>query len=89
MIGYNTSPINMAIRSSIFFYIDYIVRENLWYKLLKCGVNGKILKLVMSMYSNVKTSVFSDGEKSKQFDSVLGVRQGECLSPFLFAIYIN
>ena len=43
----------------------------------------------MSMYSYVKTSVFSDGEKSIQFDSVLGVRQGECVSPFLFAIYIN
>ena len=41
------------------------------------------------MYSYVKTSVFIKGEKSESFNCKLGVRQGECLSPFLFAVYIN
>ena len=29
------------------------------------------------------------GEKSPDFECKLGVRQGECLSPFLFAMYVN
>ena len=68
---------------------DYIVRENLWYKLFHCGVRGKILNIITSMYTSVKTRVFVNGQKSESFDCRLGVRQGECLSPFLFAIYIN
>ena len=61
----------------------------MWFKLSKCGVSGKMLKIIMSMYKCVKTRIVVDGEKSEPFDCKLGVRQGECLSPFLFAIYIN
>ena len=68
---------------------DYVVHENLWFKLLKCGVNGKILNIIISMYSAVRSRVFLDGQMSQSFECTLGVRQGECLSPFLFAIYIN
>jgi hypothetical protein len=68
---------------------DYVVRENLWYKLLKIGVNGKIINIIRSMYSCVKTRVQIHGEKSQYFQCNLGVRQGECLSPFLFAVYLN
>ena len=68
---------------------DYVVRENLWYKLIKCGVQGKILNVIMSMYSSIKNKVYHNGEKSESFDCNLGVRQGECLSPFLFAMYVN
>ena len=45
--------------------------------------------ILHSMYENIKTTVFCDGEKSKPFYCQLRVRQGECLSPFLFAMYIN
>ena len=41
------------------------------------------------MYDNIQTRVFCDGEKSEPFYCQLGVRQGECLSRFLFAMYIN
>ena len=68
---------------------DYVVRENLWHKLLKVGIKGKVLDIIMAMYKTVKTSVFMNGESSEQFECKLGVRQGECLSPFLFAMYIN
>ena len=68
---------------------DYVVRDNLWLKLLKCGVKGKMLNIIISMYQCVKTFVFVNGEKSTPIISRLGVRQGECLSPFLFAIYVN
>ena len=68
---------------------DYVVHDNLWFKLLKCGVRGKIVNLIRNMYCKVKTNVFSNGIKSPPFYSSLDVRQGECLSPFLFAIYVN
>ena len=31
---------------------DYVVRDNLWYKLIKYGVKGKTLNTMMSMYEN-------------------------------------
>ncbi len=68
---------------------DYVVRDNLWYKLLQLGVKGKMLNVIKSMYNNVKTRVKYNNQLSDEFPCVLGVRQGECLSPFLFAMYIN
>ena len=67
----------------------YVVHDNLWHKLLKSGIRGKIFNILHSMYENIKTTVFCDGEKSEPFYCQLGVRQGECLSPFLFTMYIN
>ena len=69
--------------------VDYVIRENLWYKMIKAGVNGKILTIIRSMYNCVKTKVFSNGVMSDPFYCSLGVCQGECLSPFLFSLYIN
>ena len=68
---------------------DYVVRDNLWYKLIKAGVSGKMLTMIRSIYEHVKTKVFFQENKSDEFECSLGVRQGDCLSPFLFAMYIN
>ncbi len=68
---------------------DYVVRENLWYKLIQLGVSGKMLNIVKSIYNNVKTRVKHNNQVSEEFSCILGVRQGECLSPFLFAMYVN
>ena len=68
---------------------DFVVHDNLWYKLLKLGLRGKIIHILRSMYSCMKTKVFNNCEKSEPFECKLGVRQGECLSPFLFAMYVN
>lgn len=61
----------------------------MWYKLVKLGIRGQILKVIKSMYENIKSRVKSNNELSDEFTCCLGVRQGECLSPFLFAIYVN
>ena len=68
---------------------DYIVRENLWLKLIKTGVRGKLLNVIKSMYTSVKAMVRYNNQLSEEFSCYLGVRQGECLSPFLFSIYLN
>ena len=68
---------------------DLINRSSLWLKLLQNGVKGKILNVIHNMYENAKSCVKSDGRRSDFFSCNIGVRQGENLSPVLFAIYLN
>ena len=67
---------------------DYLNRDCLWYKMLHNGIRGKIIDMIRSMYSEVKSSVKYLGRPSEDFHSYLGVRQGESLSPFLFCFYM-
>ena len=41
------------------------------------------------MYKSVKSIVQVGAERTQPFESLLGVCRGECLSPFLFSMYIN
>ena len=68
---------------------DYIDRDILWYKLIKIGVRGQMLNIIRSIYNSVKSRVKCNNTLSETFSCNMGVRQGECLSPFLFAMYIN
>ena len=68
---------------------DFVVRDILWFKLIRLGVRGKMLNIIKSIYSNVKSRVKHDNTLSEPFTCDIGVRQGECFSPFLFAIYVN
>ena len=68
---------------------DLIERSSLWVKLINNGVDGKVLNVIKSMYMNAKSSVKCDGKMSEFFSCQKGVRQGENLSPVLFAIYLN
>ena len=67
---------------------DYIIRDNLWYKLLTQGIRGKMFCIIKNMYDQVKSSVQNNIELSDCFDCYRGVRQGEILSPFLFSMYV-
>ena len=48
-----------------------------------------MLDIIKSIYSIVKSQVKHNSTLSDGFFSTIGVRQGECLSPFLFSIYLN
>ena len=58
-------------------------------KFIKLGVRGKMLNIIKSIYSSVKSRVKHDNTLSEPFTCSIGVRQGEYLSPFLFAMYVN
>ena len=66
---------------------DFVVRDNLWYKMFK--LRGKILNIVKSMYSVVKSRVKYDNKLGNEFVCTLGVRQMECLSLLLFSLFLN
>ena len=68
---------------------DYAVRDNLWFKLVKLGLRGNILNIVKSMYENAKSRVKFCDKIGNEFFCSLGVRQGECLSPLLFSLFLN
>lgn len=57
-------------------------------KLLQCGVSGEIFDLIKNMYQSAKT-VCVHSAKSHLFDCTIGVRQDECLSLLLSAMYID
>ena len=65
------------------------MRNNLWFKLVKLGLRGKVLNIVKSMNENVKSRVKFCDKIGNEFFCSLGVRQGECLSPLLFSLFLN
>ena len=70
---------------------DTISHKYLLYKLLKNGVSSKLYNIIKSMYNNISLAVqSSDGDRiTEYFISLLGVRQGDNLSPTLFNIFVN
>jgi hypothetical protein len=68
---------------------DYVDRVKLWFKLSKCGMRGKMLTIIKSLYLNVKSCVTINGALSQSFVNNCGLMQGEVLSPVLFSLYLN
>ena len=68
---------------------DLIDRSSLWFKLIQTGIKGKIINVIKNIYDNAKSCIKQDNSISEFFSCNVGVRQGENLSPVLFAIYLN
>ena len=68
---------------------DMIDRTSLWQKLLKLNIKGKVLSVIKNAYKGAKSCVKLSTNMSEYFRCDMGVRQGENLSPLLFAIYLN
>jgi hypothetical protein len=67
---------------------DYVVRDYLLYKLIQYGIRGRLLNIIISMYNDIKSHVKLNNQISNEFTCILGVRQGECLSPFYFICFL-
>ena len=68
---------------------DSVDRNLLLYKLSKIGISGHFYKAISSLYSNPRSRVILNEYETDYFDCPIGVKQGDCLSPTLFAIFIN
>ena len=85
----------MLGKETFLCFIDYkkafdsVDRNLLLYKLSNIGVTGHMYSAISSLYSNPKSRVILQDYSTDYFDCPVGVKQGDCLSPTLFAIYIN
>ncbi len=68
---------------------DSIWHNGLFYKIIQSGIGGKIYDLIKNMYNQNKCAVKIGQQRTEYFSQERGVRQGCCLSPTLFNIYIN
>ncbi len=68
---------------------DSINRNCLWLKIYKCGIQGKILRIIKDMYEKVKSCVRSCNTYSDFFSYAVGLRQGEVISPLLFSLFVE
>jgi hypothetical protein len=68
---------------------DSVWRQALLYKLQKQNIRGLFYNQIKSMYNNVQVCIKQNGQLSNFFESKMGVKQGEVLSPLLFNLFIN
>ena len=74
----------MTIRKPLILLIDFFSSSNF----LKLEFVAQRTRLA-SLYSNPRSRIILNEEKTDYFDCPIGVKQGDCLSPTLFAIFIN
>ncbi len=68
---------------------DWVDRDLLFYRLLEYNIDGNIYKCIKALYNHPTCCVQLNGYHTEWFPTESGVRQGDSLSPTLFALYIN
>ena len=68
---------------------DMVDRTALWTKLVGLGIGGRVMRVIMNLYQRAKAVVRVGGRLTESFPRNIGVRQGESLSPLLFALFIR
>ncbi len=68
---------------------DWVNRDMLFYKLLEYNIDGKIYNCTKALYNNSLSNVKLNNYLTDWFSTESGIRQGDSLSPTLFAICIN
>ena len=63
---------------------DSVWRIGMIYKLIKCGVGGNFIKILINIYSKVKYCI-----KLPEFTAHKGLKQGCVMSPNLFNVFLN
>ncbi len=68
---------------------DWVGRDLLFFKLLEYNIDGKICNCIKAMYNHPLSCVKLNSNVTDWCPTESGVRQGDSLSPTLFAIFIN
>jgi len=61
----------------------------LWTKLFKYNLDGKMLRIIRSMYQSVKSCVRHCNTYSDYFNFAVGLRQGEIIYPIMFSLFVE
>ena len=76
-------------------YVDYskaldtVSRTELWSELLNNNISGKLFQIIHDMYKSAKSCVSVNSTLTDNFSCIIGVRQGDNLSPLVFSIFLN
>ena len=65
---------------------DRVPRDVIWWAMRKLGIDEWLVRLVQSMYKDVRSRVRVGDGYIEEFDVGVGVHQGSVLSPLLFII---
>ena len=68
---------------------DSVNHKLLLFKLNSLGINGNIYNMIKAMYTGATSAVQIKNFTTNWFPIKTGIRQGDSLSPTLFAIFIN
>ena len=70
---------------------DLINRNLLWAKLIKLGIDNKLLSLIQRLYATTSCQVRYDdlGNLTENITTTRGVKQGCVLAPTLFNLFLN
>ena len=68
---------------------DRVPRDVIWWAMRKLGIDEWLVRLVQSMYKDVRSRVRVGDGYSEEFGVGVGVHQGSVLSPLLFIIVLE
>ena len=93
---YKVGPRGGRIKRPLYFcFLDFrkafdtVVRNILFRKLYNVGVRGKILRVIINLFSKNPANVSLEGFLSPEFTINRGVLQGSKLGPILFNLFVN
>ncbi len=67
---------------------DSVPRNGLWEVLLRLGVPAKLVDIIRAFHTNMSTCLRMDGVLSDPIGVENGLRQGCCMAPVLFNLYM-
>ena len=68
---------------------DSLLRSKLPEVLASYGIPKKLIKAIMSLYTNTRATVLTPEGLTKEFLTNLGILQGDVLAPFIFIIVLD
>ena len=68
---------------------DRVPREEIWWSMRKLKIDEWLVRIVQSMYKEVRSRMRAGDEYSNSFDVRVGVHQGSVLNPLLFVIVLE
>ena len=68
---------------------DSVHRDSLWVIMKQYGIPTKLITIVKALYDGFQCAVIDEGETTEWFPVITGVKQGCCMSGFLFLLVID
>ena len=68
---------------------DSVHRDSLWVIMKKNGIPQKLIRMVQTLYEDFQCAVVDENETTDFFPVLTGVKQGCCMSGFLFLLVID